>query len=223
MTIDRRRFIKNTACLSATGAIAMSNAKNADAKVGSPRKAFPIFVATWPFGKFACEKAVKVAKETGSTLDGIEQGIWVTESDAKNASVGIGGTPNAAGDVELDACIMSGPDHGAGSVAGIQSILHPISVARLVMEKTPHVMLVGDGAKQFAIQHGHPATELLTDNAKKRWEKWTQNRQRQSRHDRDGRAGRKRRLVRWMFDQRLGLQNSRQGRGLADHWQRTLC
>lgn len=134
----------------------------------------PLFVATWPFGKFACEAAVKIAMDSGSMLDAIEKGIWVTENDVKNASVGIGGIPNAAGKVELDACIMSGPDHNAGSVAGIQDILHPISVARLVMEKTPHVMLVGEGAKQFAIKHGHPATDLLTTHQKEKWEAWKQ-------------------------------------------------
>ncbi len=178
MTIDRRRFIKNSACLSATAMTCSSHAQVNAAETpkgdntAAGQRAFPIFIATWPFGKIACEAAVQAAQKTGSVLDGIEQGIWVTESDVKNASVGIGGIPNAKGDVELDACIMSGPDHGAGSVAGIQSILHPISVARLVMEKTPHVMLVGEGAKQFAIEHGHPATELLTDNQKKRWEQW---------------------------------------------------
>lgn len=178
MTIDRRRFIKRSACLSATGAFACANSNPAQATEfaanANRRVAFPLFIATWPFGKIACETAVKVAKESGSALDGIEQGIWVTESDAKNASVGIGGAPNALGQVELDACIMNGPDHGAGSVAGIQSILHPISVARMVMEKTPHVMLVGEGAKQFAIKHGHPSTNLLTDKQKVRWQEWVE-------------------------------------------------
>ena len=177
MTIDRRRFMKRSACLSATGAFVCANSAGALEPANSnliQRAKPPLFVATWPFGKIACETAVKVAKESGSMLDGIEQGIWVTENTASNASVGIGGTPNALGQVELDACIMNGPDHGAGSVAGIQSILHPISVARLVMEKTPHVMLVGEGAKQFAIKHGHPETNLLTDKQKQRWQEWVE-------------------------------------------------
>ena len=105
-------------------------------------------------------------------VDAIEQGIWVTEADVKNASVGIGGIPNAAGAVELDACIMTGPDHNAGSVGGLQDILHPISVARMVMEKTPHVMLVGEGAKQFAIKHGVPTTDLLTEKQQQQWQTW---------------------------------------------------
>ncbi len=177
MTIDRRRFLQGSACLSATGAFSCANAI-ANAKMETERPApnakrkRPLFIATWPFGKLSCEAAVKIATESGSMLDAIEKGIWVTEKDVANASVGIGGIPNAAGAVELDACIMSGPDHNAGSVGGLQDILHPISVARLVMEKTPHVMLVGEGARQFAIEHGHAATDLLTDKQKEKWEAW---------------------------------------------------
>ncbi|MDG1512977.1 MAG: N(4)-(beta-N-acetylglucosaminyl)-L-asparaginase [Mariniblastus sp.] len=173
MSMSRRKFIQNSACLSATGAIACSpNTSSGAGFVGSEKIEKPLFIATWPFGKFSCEAAVKIATDSGSMLDAIEKGIWVTENDVKNASVGIGGIPNANGQVELDACIMSGPDHNAGSVAGIQDILHPISVARLVMESTPHVMLVGEGAKQFAIKNGYPETNLLTAQQKSNWENW---------------------------------------------------
>lgn len=168
MTIDRRQFLEVTTA----SAIASRASTNVAANPVEPGlNAKPLFVATWPFGKPACEKAVEVAK-TGSMLDAIEQGIRLTESDVKNASVGIGGIPNSKGKVELDACIMAGPNHGAGSVAGIQDILHPISVARMVMEKTRHVMLVGEGAKQFAIENGFPKTELLSEEQKSKWETW---------------------------------------------------
>ena len=173
MSMSRRKFIQNSACLSATGAIACSTDSSLAAHHdGTASAEKPLFIATWPFGKFSCEAAVKIATDSGSMLDAIEKGIWVTENDVKNASVGGGGIPNADGQVELDACIMSGPDHNAGSVAGIQDILHPISVARLVMESTPHVMLVGEGAKQFAIENGHPETNLLTTQQKSNWQNW---------------------------------------------------
>ena len=89
----------------------------------------------------------------GSALDAVEQGVRLVESSG-NSSVGLSGKPNAAGVVQLDACIMNGPGHQAGSVAGVEGVLHPISAARLVMEKTPHVMLVGPGAHWFAKQNG---------------------------------------------------------------------
>lgn len=98
--------------------------------------------------------------------------VKVTEADPNDTSVGLGGLPNEAGVVALDAACMHGPTHNAGSVAAIENILHPSEVARLVMERTDHVMLVGRGAYDFARMHGHPHTELLTDRAREVWLRW---------------------------------------------------
>ena len=117
-------------------------------------------VSTWPFGKPANDAALKVLLGGGSILDAVEQGIWVAELGNGNRSVGLGGLPNAAGVVQLDACIMSGPGHQAGSVAALEGIRHPISAARRVMEKTRHVMLVGECARMFALDEGLESIEV---------------------------------------------------------------
>jgi L-asparaginase/N4-(beta-N-acetylglucosaminyl)-L-asparaginase len=132
----------------------------------------PLIVSTWPFGKPANERALEVIRRGGSTLDGVEQGIRLTESDPEIASVGIGGIPNAEGVVQLDACIMEGRGHRAGSVAALEGILHPISVARRVMERTRHVMLAGEGARQFALAEGVEQADLLTEAQGRRWRQW---------------------------------------------------
>ena len=174
--MDRRNFLKRTTAAGVSASVAATSI--ASAKADTIRSGFaepparPVFIATWPFGKPACELALETAQGGGSYLDAIEKGIGLIEADANNSSVGIGGIPNAEGVVELDACIMSGPGHSAGSVAGIQDILHPISVARKVMEDTDHVLLVGENAKRFATQKGFPATQLLTDRQRERFLKW---------------------------------------------------
>ena len=132
----------------------------------------PLIVSTWAFGKASNDAALKVLLKGGSILDAVEQGIWVTES-AGDSSVGLSGTPNAAGVVQLDACIMSGPGQKAGSVAAIEGIRHPISAARRVMEKTPHVMLVGEGARMFALEEGLESVEV---NSRDRYEAWQKQR-----------------------------------------------
>lgn len=132
----------------------------------------PIFVSTWPFGKPSNEAALQALTRGASMLDAVEQGIQVAESDPGNSSVGMAGIPNAAGIVQLDACIMSGPGHRAGSVAALEGIAHPISVARRVMEKTPHVMLVGAGAREFALKEGFPSVPAVSPQQKAAWEKW---------------------------------------------------
>ncbi len=120
---------------------------------GKPGVQPPVIVSTWDFGQEANKAALQVLENQGSALDAVESGVHVPENDATNQSVGYGGLPDREGIVTLDACIM---DHQgkAGSVSGLENIRHPISVARRVMEKTPHVMLVGDGALQFALSEG---------------------------------------------------------------------
>ncbi|MBT5927873.1 MAG: N(4)-(beta-N-acetylglucosaminyl)-L-asparaginase [Verrucomicrobia bacterium] len=132
----------------------------------------PVFVSTWNFGKPANEASLRKYQGGGSILDAVEEGIRLTEADKSNASVGDGGKPNAEGKVQLDACIMHGPGTKAGSVGGIEDIAHPISVARAVMEKTPHVMLVGQGAKKFALEQGFASENLLTAKQRKEWRAW---------------------------------------------------
>ncbi len=112
-----------------------------------------------------------ILSNNGTALDAVEVGVRVTESDPNNSSVGLGGLPDREGIVTLDACIMD-HENNCGAVAFLQDIENPISVARKVMEDTQHVLLVGEGAKQFALEKGFVETNLLTDNAIKKWEEW---------------------------------------------------
>src|SRR5689334_17178754 len=112
----------------------------------------PVFVATWKFGVNACRVGWERLNAGASALDAVEAGGNVTEDDPTATSVGYGGLPNAAGVVELDAAIMDGPTHAAGSVAALTGIGRPISVARRILERTPHVMLVGENARRFAVK-----------------------------------------------------------------------
>jgi N4-(beta-N-acetylglucosaminyl)-L-asparaginase len=169
--MDRRKFIVQ-------GSVA-SAALLLDSKIGISQQLFPnpegtnypLVVSTWDFGLTANTEAWKLLSSGGRALDAVEQGIRVIEADADNMSVGIGGLPDRDGIVTLDACIMN-EKGDAGSVTFLRDIEHPISVARMVMEKTPHVMLSGDGALQFALENGFTRQNLLTDKAKKAWEEW---------------------------------------------------
>jgi Asparaginase len=134
--------------------------------------ATPVIVATWRFGREACEIGWKILAGGGTALDAVEQGANAVEENPEVASVGYGGLPNAEGVVELDAAIMDGSNHSAGSVAAMTGIRKPISVARRVMEKTPHVMLAGLNARRFALQEGFPNDDLRTPGARRRWQEW---------------------------------------------------
>lgn len=131
----------------------------------------PIIISTWDFGKKANQKAMEVLNSGGSALDAVEKGVMVIEADPTNLSVGIGGLPDRDGRVTLDACIMDEKGN-AGSVCALEHIVHPVSVARKVMESTPHVMLVGAGALEFALASGFTKKNLLTEKSIKAWEKW---------------------------------------------------
>ena len=162
---NRRKFIQTTALSAA--AVALSKA--CTIKNSGVNK--PIVIATWDFGVAANTDAWKILSKNGNALDAVENGVKVAEADVKNQTVGYGGRPDRDGIVTLDASIM---DHNGncGAVMALQNIKHPISVARLVMEKTPHVILAGDGALQFALEQGFKAENLLTDLSKKEWEEW---------------------------------------------------
>lgn len=131
----------------------------------------PVVISTWRHGIAANEGAWEVLSQNGSALDAVEAGVRITEADPTGRSVGYGGLPDREGNVTLDACIMD-ENMQCGSVAFLQHIMHPISVARKVKEETPHVMLVGEGALDFAMDQGFEKQDLLTPEAKKAWQKW---------------------------------------------------
>lgn len=131
----------------------------------------PLVISTWRFGKSANEEAWNVLSGGGLALDAVEAGVRVPEGDPEVRTVGYGGRPDRDGIVTLDACIMDEQDR-CGSVAALRNIKHPISVARKVKEETPHVMLVGDGALNFALEQGFKQENLLTEESRKDWEEW---------------------------------------------------
>lgn len=162
---NRRTFIKTTIL----GGIGLSVLQKIQGRTAP--KPNGVVISTWNFGVKANDEAWKVLKANGSALDAVENGVRLIESDPEERSVGLGGRPDRDGRVTLDACIM---DHlgNIGSVACLEHIVNPVSVARAVMEKTPHVMLVGDGALEFALNHGFSKSTLLTEKSRQEWLEW---------------------------------------------------
>ncbi|MBL7951014.1 MAG: N(4)-(beta-N-acetylglucosaminyl)-L-asparaginase [Flavobacteriales bacterium] len=171
---DRRHFLKIGLVGTAAFATACtSEPANDPATVGeaSPRLKGPIVLSTWEHGIQANAKAWEVLSSGGNVLDAVEQGVAVVESDFSNRSVGLGGMPDRDGHVTLDACIQ---DHEgrAGAVAFVQRYEHPISIARAVMERTPHVLLVGAGAERWASENGFVARDVEIPEVKAKWLEW---------------------------------------------------
>lgn len=172
MKNNRRNFIKILGAATATftaGPLVAHNLFNYEKRAGITNK--PIVISTWDFGKKANKAAWEVLEKNGRALDAVEAGVKVTEADPDERSVGYGGRPDRDGNVTLDACIMD-ENANAGSVAALEYIKHPVSVARKVMEETPHIMLVGNGALQFALSKGFKKENLLVDKSEKEWKEW---------------------------------------------------
>ncbi len=177
--MKRRKFIEKTS-ISGLGLFSIStlvscNTTNEDKKevksgAITTNVIKPIVIATWNTPT-AVNTAAEVLKKGGSALDAVEEGCKIEEANSKNQTVGIGGLPDRDGAVTLDACIMDEKGN-YGAVLCVKNIKHVISLARKVMEETPHVILVGEGAEQFAVSQGFERENLLTEASKKAWEEW---------------------------------------------------
>ncbi len=168
--VSRREFLGSTA---ATAAALAAPARGAEA-VAEPQRR-PVAIAS-ANGLRATARAIELVRQGADPLDAAIAGVNIIEADPNDLTVGYGGLPNEDGVVELDAAVMHGPTHRAGAVAALQGVKHPSRVAKLVMERTDHLLLVGEGAQRFAIAHGFPIENLLTERARKIWLRWKETR-----------------------------------------------
>lgn len=174
MSLSRREFVVSAAGLAAVGIggrtarVVMAGQRDEQ----TARRARQPMVIASGNGTRVCNHAMELLKQGGDPVDAVVSGVNLVEDDPKDHSVGLGGLPNEDGVVELDACVMHGPTHKGGAVAVLRGIRNPASVAKLVMQRTDHVMLVGEGARRFAKAHGFKEEELLTDQARRMWLDW---------------------------------------------------
>lgn len=169
--LNRRKLIKLGLAGAAIGITDPLKAGEILSKSESSTPKGPVVISTWNHGIAANTAAWEVLSKGGKVIDAVEKGVMITEADLSNRSVGIGGMPDRDGHVTLDACIM---DHESrcGSVAFLEGIAHPISVARAIMDKTQHVMLVGAGAKKYALAQGFKTIKTPIPAVKAEWKKW---------------------------------------------------
>ncbi len=181
MSITRRDFVRTAAGAAGIGltggVVPMITAAQASSQPAAAKR--PIVIAS-ANGLSAVTKAMELLRQGGDPVDAVVAGVNLVEDDPNDHSVGLGGLPNEDGVVELDACVMHGPTHKGGAVAGLQNVRNAASVAKLVMWRTDHVLLVGQGALRFAKAHGFREEELLTEEARRIWLEW-----RESHSDRD--------------------------------------
>ena len=165
--LSRRDFLRTGMCLSAASFLA-SGKSLSSGKMENPK----MQVVASGNGLRATEKAMELLKKGEDPLDAVIAGVNIVEVDPEDMSVGYGGLPNEEGIVELDASVMHGPTHNAGAVASLRNIKTPSRVAKLVMERTDHALLVGEGALKFAKAHGFKEENLLTEKAREKWLRW---------------------------------------------------
>jgi N4-(beta-N-acetylglucosaminyl)-L-asparaginase len=172
LRITRRRFLGTTGA--AAGLATLTGVSGAHGQARPAGAAGGPIMLSSANGLAALETGMTLLKKGGPTarLDAIVETVAIVEADPRDDSVGYGGLPNADGEVELDCSIMDGPTYGAGAVGALKHITHPSRVARLVMERTGRVFLVGDGALRFALAHGFKKDELLTEAAREKWLRW---------------------------------------------------
>ena len=168
--LSRRTFIASVS-LSPWGAQATQNRPAIGGRPVSRPASRPLVISS-DNGIRAVEKAMLVLKSGGNTLDAVVEGVTLVEDDPEDQGVGLGGLPNAEGEVELDASVMYGPTGAAGAVGALKSIRNPAKVARLVMQRTTRIFLVGEGALRFALAHGFQRENLLTEKSRLAWLKW---------------------------------------------------
>jgi N4-(beta-N-acetylglucosaminyl)-L-asparaginase len=165
-SLNRRTFLTASAAAAGLGATAPGALPQRP-----PGARRPVAISS-ANGLKAVEKAMELMKAGADPLDAAIEGVAIVEADPTDHTVGLGGIPNEDGVVELDAAVMHGPTHGGGAVASLRNIVHPAQVARLVMKRTDHCLLVGEGALRFARMHGFPEASLLTEEARKFWLYW---------------------------------------------------
>ena len=169
MTTRREFILGASAGLAALGTRPLVLAQSLETDPPTTRR--PLVISTWNHGIPANEAAWHILGNGGRALDAVEQGVRVVEADPSISSVGYGGLPDRDGHVTLDACVMD-ETGDAGAVCFLENIMHPVSVARAVMERTPHLMLAGEGARRFAVEQGFPEEDLLTESSRLAWQNW---------------------------------------------------
>lgn len=172
-SLRRRAFIK-TAATSGVASVLANKFAPLNSTAAPAAVAKPVVIAS-ANGLEATAKAMELIRQGRDALDGVIAGVALVEADPRDNSVGYGGLPNEEGIVELDASVMHGPTGRGGAVAALRNIMHPAQVARQVMERSDHVLLVGEGALKFARAHGFKEENLLTEDARAAWLKWKEN------------------------------------------------